>query len=75
MKIRFLLITIYQCEIMKLDFDFILGIIISIGGLLLLILSFRNEPSKSKSESSKSVSIQIKIFGLGLFIGELIYAF
>ncbi|GAB2621142.1 hypothetical protein [Belliella aquatica] len=60
---------------MKLDFDFILGIIISMGGLLLLILSFRNEPSKAKSESSKAASIQIKILGLGLFIGGLIYAF
>lgn len=60
---------------MKLDFDFILGIIISMVGLLLLILSFRNEPSKAKSESSKSAIIQIKILGLGLFIGGLIYAF
>lgn len=60
---------------MKFDFDLILGILISMGGLLLLIICFKNEPNKVQSESSKSATIQMKILGLGLLIGGLIYAF
>lgn len=60
---------------MNIAVDTILGILFSIGGLLIIFLAFKDEPSNEKSESTKSSNIQIKILGIGIFIGGLIYAF
>jgi len=60
---------------METTYRIILGILISLIGLLLTIYAFINKPKKEESESSKSANIQLKIFGIGLFIGGLIYAF
>lgn len=60
---------------MNIAVDTILGILFSIGGLLIIFLAFKDGPSNEKSESTKSSNIQIKILGIGIFIGGLIYAF
>lgn len=61
---------------MEGSFDIILGILISLIGLLLIIYGARNKPAKSSySESTKSTHIQALILGIALLIGGLLYAF
>lgn len=56
-------------------FNLILGLLISVIGILLTIYAFSNQPDKDENEFGKSANIQLKIMGIGCFICGLIWAF
>jgi len=56
-------------------FNLIIGLLLSLIGIILTIYAFQNEPRKDQSESTRSANIQMKILGIGLFIVGLIWAF
>lgn len=60
---------------MEAAFHVLIGLLISVIGLLLTVYAFMKDQKKEDSESLKSANIQLKILGIGLFFGGLIYAF